>query len=246
MGAGPAGLSCAYFLARLGYRPTVFEAASEPGGMLVQAIPAYRLPREILRREIGMIEKLGVQIKTKKRMGKDFTLQSLREAGFESVFLAVGTPRGTGLGMKGGDLTGVTEAIDFLRQYNLSGKAPVGEKVVVVGGGNAAVDAARTALRLGAKSVTVAYRRTRPEMPAYQEEVEEAEREGVKFEFLASPLELVQKGGKLSAVKMRRMELGSSTRPAAGSRWRSGNPATGRMRGETAVPKASSRWRPTS
>jgi len=208
VGAGPAGLSCAYFLARLGYRPTVFEAASEPGGMLVQAIPAYRLPREILRREIGMIEKLGVQIKTKKRMGKDFTLQSLREAGFESVFLAVGTPRGTGLGMKGGDLTGVTEAIDFLRQYNLSGKAPVGEKVVVVGGGNAAVDAARTALRLGAKSVTVAYRRTRPEMSAYQEEVEEAEREGVKFEFLASPLELVQKGGKLSAVKMRRMELG--------------------------------------
>jgi NADH-quinone oxidoreductase subunit F len=212
VGAGPAGLSCAYFLARLGYRPTVYEAASEPGGMLLQAIPAYRLPRDILRREIGMIEKLGVQIKTKKKLGKDFTLQGLRDMGFEAVFLAVGAPFGTGLGMKGDGAPGVTEAIDFLRQYNLSGKAPVGENVVVVGGGNAAVDAARTALRLGAKSVTVAYRRTRSEMPAYQEEVEEAEREGVIFEFLAAPLELVQKNGKLAAVKMSRMELGEFDR----------------------------------
>ena len=212
VGAGPAGLSCAYFLARLGYRPTVFEAAAEPGGMLVQAIPAYRLPRDILRREIGMIEKLGVQIKTNKVLGRDFTLSSMKEMGYEAVFVAVGAPKGSGLGLSGDDAPGVTEAIDFLRQYNLSGKAPVGKNVVVVGGGNAAIDAARTALRLGASSVTVAYRRTRAEMPAYREEVEEAEREGVKFQFLAAPVELVLEKGKLAAVKMQRMGLGDFDR----------------------------------
>ena len=213
VGAGPAGLSCGYFLARLGYKPTIFESAAEPGGMLVQAIPAYRLPRDILRREIGMIEKLGVQIKTKKKLGRDFTLKSLKEKGFEAVFVAVGAPRGAGLGIDEGEGTSaVVEAIDFLRQYNLTGKVPVGEKVMVVGGGNAAVDAARTALRLVAKSVTVAYRRTRAEMPAYMEEVEEAEREGVKFEFLAAPVELVHQGGRLTGVKMRRMSLGDFDR----------------------------------
>jgi NADH-quinone oxidoreductase subunit F len=229
VGAGPAGLSCAYFLARLGYRPTVFEAASEPGGMLVQAIPAYRLPRDILSREIGMIEALGVDIKTNKRLGRDFTLSSLKETGYEAVFVAVGAPKGSGLGMKGAgpgqgagpgegaggegaDGAGVTEAIDFLRQYNLTGKVPVGKNVVVVGGGNAAIDAARTALRLGAASVTVAYRRTKAEMPAYIEEVEEAEREGVKFQFLAAPVDLEEKNGTLSGVKMRRMDLGDFDR----------------------------------
>jgi NADH-quinone oxidoreductase subunit F len=212
VGAGPAGLSCGYFLARLGYRPTIFEAAAEAGGMLVQAIPAYRLPRAILRREIGMIEKLGVEIKTKKKLGKDFTLKTLKEKGYEAVFVAVGASKGVGLGIEGDGAGGVTEAIDFLRQYNLSGKAPVGSHVLVVGGGNAAVDAARTALRLGAETVTVAYRRTRSEMPAYGDEVEEAEREGVKFEMLAAPLELVREKGKLTGVKMRRMELGEFDR----------------------------------
>jgi NADH-quinone oxidoreductase subunit F len=145
-------------------------------------------------------------------LGRDFTLSSMKEMGYESVFLAVGAPKGTGLGMKGDDAPGVTEAIDFLRQYNLTGKAPVGKNVVVVGGGNAAIDAARTALRLGAGSVTVAYRRTRAEMPAYREEVEEAEREGVKFQFLVAPVELAQEKGKLAAVQMRRMGLGDFDR----------------------------------
>jgi len=212
VGAGPAGLSCAYFLARLGYKPTIFEAASEPGGMLVQAIPAYRLPRDLLRREIGMIEKLGVKIQTNKALGRDFTLESLKDKGYEAVFVAVGAPRGTGMGLEHEDMPGVTQAIDFLRQYNLTGKVPVGKNVVVVGGGNAAVDAARTALRLGARSVTVAYRRTRAEMPAYMEEVEEAEREGVKFQFLVAPVGLANGTGKLSAVKMRRMSLGDFDR----------------------------------
>ncbi len=217
VGAGPAGLSCGYFLARLGYKPTIFEAAGEAGGMLVQAIPAYRLPRDVLRREIRMIEKMGVEIKLKKKLGRDFTLEGLKEKGYDAVFLAVGAPKGTGLGLKDGDgVAGVVDALGFLSAYNLTGKAPartpVGEKVVVVGGGNAAVDAARTALRLGAKSVTVVYRRTRSEMPAWAEEVEEAEKEGVRFEFLAAPLEIVQEKGKVSALKVRRMELGEFDR----------------------------------
>jgi NADH-quinone oxidoreductase subunit F len=213
VGAGPAGLSCAYFLARLGYKPTIFEAASEPGGMLVQAIPAYRLPREVLRREIGMIEKLGVEIKTKKKLGKDFTLKGLRDKGYDAVFVAVGAPKGTGLGLAAADGSeGVVDALAFLSAYNLTGKAPVGDKVVIVGGGNAAVDAARTAMRLGAKSVTVAYRRTRSEMPAWAEEVEEAEKEGVRFEFLVAPLEVVAKKGKMAGLKLRRMELGEFDR----------------------------------
>jgi NADH-quinone oxidoreductase subunit F len=208
VGAGPAGLSCAYFLARQGYKPEVFEAARTPGGMLVQAIPAYRLPRSLLAKEIQMIQKLGVKLHLGKSLGEDFTLGGLKQKGYEAVFLAVGAPAGLSLGLKKEKEAGVVEAIDFLREYNLTGKAAVGQQVVVVGGGNAAVDAARTALRLGARKVTVVYRRTKAEMPAYQEEVEEAEKEGVRFEFLAAPLELELRKGGLSAVRCRRMELG--------------------------------------
>jgi NADH-quinone oxidoreductase subunit F len=212
VGAGPAGLSCAYFLARLGYTPTVFEAADKPGGMLLQAIPAYRLPRDILANEIRGIAEMGVTIKTKKKLGTDFSLTDLKDQGFEAVFLGVGAPSGMGLGMKGEDMKGVVDALGFLKEYNLTGKAKVGKNVVVIGGGNAAVDAGRTALRLGAETATVVYRRTRAEMPAYEEEVEEAEREGVKFEFLAAPLELVEKSGRVSAAKFRTMELGEFDR----------------------------------
>jgi NADH-quinone oxidoreductase subunit F len=212
VGAGPAGLSCAYFLARLGYKPTVFEAADKPGGMLLQAIPAYRLPRDILANEIRGIAEQGVTIKTKKKLGRDFSLTDLKAQGFEAVFLGVGAPKGMSLGMKGDDMKGVVEALGFLKEYNLTGTAAVGKHVLVVGGGNAAVDAARTALRLGAASVTVAYRRTRAEMPAYAEEIEEAEREGVHFELLAAPVELIGKQGKLAAVRLRRMELGEFDR----------------------------------
>ena len=212
VGAGPAGLSCAYFLARQGYRPEVFEAARTPGGMLVQAIPAYRLPRDLLAKEIQMIQKLGVKLRPGKKLGTDFTLEELKSQGYEAVFLGVGAPAGVALGLKGEQEAGVVEAIGFLREYNLKGKAQVGEDVVVVGGGNAAVDAARTALRLGAGRVTVIYRRTRAEMPAYQEEVEEAEKEGVRFEFLAAPLEMTMRQGKLAGVRCRRMQLGEFDR----------------------------------
>jgi len=191
VGGGPAGLSCAYFLARLGYAPTVFEAESRPGGMLVQTIPAYRLPRETLAREIRMIEQLGVDIRTDTRLGRDITLESLESDGYEALFLGIGAAECVGMGIPGEDSKGVVRAGEFLRQYNIRGSAPVGEHVVVVGGGNAAVDAARTALRLGAKTVTILYRRTREQMPAYEEEIEEALLEGVELKTLTQPTEVL-------------------------------------------------------
>jgi NADH-quinone oxidoreductase subunit F len=212
IGAGPAGLACAYFLARLGYRPKVFEAEPRPGGMLVQAIPAYRLPREELAREVRMIERLGVDIETNQALGRDFTLKGLRDDGYEAVFLGVGAPTGSRLGIPGEDAQGVTEALVFLREYNIRGSVPIGQKVVVIGGGNAAIDAARTAQRLGAKSVTILYRRTRAEMPAYEEEVEEAEHEGVKLQVLTAPVEIVVKNGNVAGVKCRHMKLGEFDR----------------------------------
>ena len=212
VGAGPAGLTCAYFLARLGYKPVVFEAEARPGGMLVQAIPAYRLPRETLAREIRMIESLGVEIRTLKRLGKDFTLPKLREDGYEAVFLAVGAPDGLGLELPGSDAKGVVDSMDFLRQYNIRGSAPVGRDVVVIGGGNAAIDAARTALRLGAERVTVVYRRTREQMPAYAEEIEEAQQEGVALRTLCAPEQFTVEGGKITGLACRRMTLGDFDR----------------------------------
>jgi NADH-quinone oxidoreductase subunit F len=212
VGAGPAGLSCAYFLARLGYQPRVFEGESRPGGMPVQTIPAYRLPREILSLEVRMIERMGVTIETNQRLGRDFTLQGLRDQGFEVVFLGVGAPAGVHLGVPGEDIAGVDDAIRFLREYNIRGSAPIGNDVVVVGGGNAAIDTARSAIRLGARSVTVLYRRTREEMPAYAEEIEEAEHEGVVIKVLTAPVEIVAKRGRVSGVKCQTMTLGEFDR----------------------------------
>jgi len=212
IGAGPAGLSCAYFLARLGYRPVVFEAEPRPGGMLVQTIPAYRLPREELAREIRMIERMGVEIQCDTRLGRDITLQGLHDDGYDAVFLAVGAPRGSRLRIPGDDAEGVVDAIQFLREYNLRGSVRVGEKVAIIGGGNAAVDAARTAVRLGAESVTILYRRTRDEMPAYREEIEEAEHEGVRLETLVAPAEILVENGKVKGVNCHRMWLGEFDR----------------------------------
>ena len=221
IGAGPAGLSCAYFLARLGYKPKVFESDERPGGMMVQTIPSYRLPREILAREVRMIERLGVDIQCNQTLGKDFTLESLKEDDFEAVFLAVGAPDGSTLGLENEDAEGVTEAISFLREYNIRGSVPVGKNVVIIGGGNAAVDAARTAARLDADSVTILYRRTREQMPAYEEEIEEAEAEGVKLQLLTSPEELVVENGKVTGIRCKKMKLGAfdrsgRRRPVAG------------------------------
>jgi NADH-quinone oxidoreductase subunit F len=211
VGAGPAGLSCAYFLARLGYRPVVFESEPRPGGMLVQAIPAYRLPRELMAREIRMIESLGVEIRTNQRLGEDITLQSLHDE-YDVVFMAVGAPKGIQINLPGSNATGVAEAMSFLREYNIRGSAPVGKNVVVIGGGNAAVDAGRTALRLGAETVTILYRRTREEMPAYAEEIEAALEEGLVIKTLAAPEAIVTEHGKVSGVKCRTMQLGDFDR----------------------------------
>ncbi len=212
VGAGPAGLTCAYFLARLGYRPVVFESEPRPGGMLVQAIPAYRLPRETMAREIRMIESLGVDIRTGQRLGRDITLASLRESGYEAVFLALGAPEGLSLDVPGKDARGIVESLAFLRQYNIRGSVPVGRQVVVIGGGNAAIDAARTAMRLGAERVTVVYRRTQEQMPAYAEEVEEAQQEGVRLRVLCSPEQFVVEQGRVTGVACRRMTLGEFDR----------------------------------
>jgi NADH-quinone oxidoreductase subunit F len=212
VGAGPAGLSCAYFLARLGYRPTIFEAEPRPGGMLVQAIPAYRLPREIVAREVRMIEHMGVEVLTNMILGEDFTLKSLRASGYEAVFLGIGAPIGVGLGIPGENADGITDALSFLRTYNLRGSVPVGKNVVVIGGGNSAIDAARTAVRLGAENVTVVYRRSREVMPAYKEEIEEAEHEGVVLKVLTAPVEVISEGRHVSGIKCQPMRLGEFDR----------------------------------
>ena len=212
VGAGPAGLSCAYFLARLGYQPKVFEAEPRPGGMLVQAIPAYRLPREIVAREVRMIENMGVEILTDMMLGEDFTLKSLRAEGCEAVFLGVGAPLGVGLGIPGEDAEGITDALAFLRTYNLRGSVPVGKNVVVIGGGNSAIDAARTALRLGAEKVTVVYRRSREAMPAYEEEIEEADARRREAAAADRAVEVVVEGGRVVGIKCQPMRLGEFDR----------------------------------
>ena len=225
VGAGPAGLSCAYFLARLGYRPTVFEAEGRPGGMLVQAIPRTVCRARILAAEIRMIERMGVTIKTEQALGRDFTLAELKDQGYEAVFLGVGAPQGVGLGHAGRGHGGRGRRHAFLREYNLHGKAKVGKQVVVVGGGNAAMDAARTALRLGRRDGdgrSIAARRE--EMPAYAEEVEEAEREGREFKFLAAPLEIVGTDGKRHRREVpARWSSATSTARAVADRWPEAN-----------------------
>ena len=176
----------------------------------MQTIPAYRLPRETMAREIRMIERMGVEIVTERRMGTDFTLQSLLEDGSDAVFLAVGAPDSLSMGLPGEDADGVVQAVPFLQRYNIRGSVDVGNTVVVIGGGNAAIDAARTALRLGAGSVTIVYRRSQEEMPAYEEEVAEAIQEGVEISCLTQPIEIVKNAnGAVQAVSCLRMGLGS-------------------------------------
>ncbi len=208
IGAGPAGLSCAYFLARLGYKPKVFESEQRPGGMLVQTIPAYRLPREILAREIRMIENMGVDIETGKKLGADFTLASLKEEGYEAVFIGVGAPKGTIPRIPGIEADGVVDALQFLQTYNMRGSVPVKKKIIVVGGGNAAIDAARTAIRLGAEEVHIVYRRTQEEMPAWAEEIDMAVEEGIILNTLTNPVEILQNDGAVSGVQCIQMKLG--------------------------------------
>ena len=207
IGSGPAGLAAANDLALKGHNVTIFEALSEPGGMLRVGIPEYRLPKEILRQEIGYIQKLGVEIRTGIQAGKDVSLEELIKT-YDAVFIAVGAHGGMKLGVEGEDIPGVTEGVGFLRAVSLGEKVKVGKKVAVIGGGNTAIDCARTAKRLGAKEVTIVYRRSRAEMPASAEEVTAAEEEGIKIEFLTTPSPFSSKNEKLAEMECVRMKLG--------------------------------------
>ncbi len=208
VGSGPAGLSAAYYLAREGHQVTVFEALPDPGGMLRYGIPDYRLPRAVLDREIATITGLGVTIKTGTALGTDFTLEELFKEGYRAVFLAIGAHRSTKMKVEGEDLAGVLSGIDFLRAVTLGEPVELGRRVAVIGGGNTAIDAARTAVRLGAEEVTILYRRSRTEMPAAEWEVEEAEEEGVHLELLAAPVRLLGADGRVTAIEVVRMRLG--------------------------------------
>jgi len=205
VGSGPAGLACAYDLVRKGYPVTVFEAMPMTGGLLRYGIPEYRLPKDVLDNEIDYIRELGVEIKTNSPV-RD--LKQLFTSGYQAVFLGTGAWVSQKVGISGENTPGVMHAIDFLKRVNSGEKISLGQRVAVIGGGNAAVDAARTARRLGAGEVTIVYRRSRDEMPAESSEVDEAENEGVKLHILAAPVKVLGQGGKVTGVECLRMELG--------------------------------------
>jgi len=208
VGSGPAGLVAAYDLARAGYSVTVFEAAERLGGMLRYGIPDYRLNGEQIDKEIDVIRALGVDFKTGNRLGDDYSVKSLKDDGYDAIFLGLGAGAGAPLGLKGERAKGNLTAVDYLRAVADGKKPKIGKRVAVIGGGFTAVDAARAALRLGAKDVFILYRRTRDEMPATNEEVTEAEEEGVKVMYLVSPLRIMTKDGKVKGVRMLNYVLG--------------------------------------
>jgi len=205
IGSGPAGLTAAYYLVRLGHSATVFEALPEPGGMMRFGIPDYRLPKDILMAEIKEIEDIGVEIRTNTRVD---SIESLFEEGYNSIFVAVGAHQGFSIGVEGEDSPRVIEGVNFWRDVSLGKKVELGDRVAVIGGGNAAIDSARTALRLGAKEVTIVYRRTQAEMPANPEEIEEALAEGVQLYILAAPSRIISQNGHVEMESIR-MELGA-------------------------------------
>ena len=207
IGAGPAGLSCAYYLAVKGYPVTVFEKESVPGGMLTLGIPSFRLEKNVVNAEIDVLKELGVEFRFGVEVGKNMTLDALRADGYKAIYLAVGASKGTPAGCPGDDLKGVFTGVEFLRAVNLGKRPTIGKKVAVIGGGNVAIDVARAAVRRGA-DVTLLYRRGREEMPAADEEVAEAEAEGVKFRFLSAPVEILGEKGKATAIKVETMTLG--------------------------------------
>jgi NADPH-dependent glutamate synthase beta subunit-like oxidoreductase len=223
VGSGPAGLTAAYYLAKMGgHRVTVFEALPEAGGMLRVGIPRYRLPKDVLDAEIQMIRQLGVEIRTNRPIE---SIHSLREQGYDAIFLALGAHAGIKMAIPGEDSQGVTDCLSTLREVSLGRKIKLGESVAIIGGGNAAMDASRTALRLGAREVKILYRRSRDEMPASDEEIQEALEEGVKIEYLTAPTQMSRQDGhiKVECVRMRLGKMDDSGRrrpePVPGSRF---------------------------
>jgi NADPH-dependent glutamate synthase beta subunit-like oxidoreductase len=218
VGSGPSGLSCAYQLARRGYSVTIYEAFEKAGGMLRYGIPEYRLPREIIDAEVQRILDLGVELKTGVSIGKELTLDDLKEQ-YDAVFVGIGAHQGRTMGIPGEEGEGVYTGTDFLNRANSGKEVEVGNKVVVIGGGDTAVDAGRVALRLSSDvagmsrrlgaEVTILYRRTRAEMPAIEREIEEALEEGINIEFLAAPIKVVRdESGTMTKMVVQRMELG--------------------------------------
>ena len=200
VGAGPAGLSCAFYLRNMGYPVTVFEKEKKLGGMLTLGIPSYRLPEEIINAEIEVLKLMGVEFKTGVEIGKKISLDDLRNEGYKAIFIGIGAQKSAALGIPGDDLKGVVGGVDFMKEVNLGKKPDIkGKKVVVIGGGNVAMDVARTAIRL-TDDVTVVYRRKESDMPADKAEVAEAKAEGVKFLFEYKPVEVVGKAGKVNAL----------------------------------------------
>jgi NADH-quinone oxidoreductase subunit F len=216
IGAGPAGLTAARYLAKRGYEVIVWEELPEPGGMLRYGIPAYRLPRDILAREIEDIKNLGIKIKFNIRVGRDISFEKIKKK-YDYIFLAPGAPKSRKMGLISEDMQGIFGSIEFLRDFNLNEKdwlkreKGLGERVAVIGGGNSAVDAARCAFRLGAK-VTILYRRRKEDMPAFSEEIKAAEEEGVKIKCLVSPYKIIGDKGRVKGIICQKMKLGEFDR----------------------------------
>jgi NADH-quinone oxidoreductase subunit F len=209
IGAGPSGLSCAYFLARLGYPVTAFERLPIAGGMLAVGIPEYRLPKDLLETEIQLIRDLGVEIRTRTTVGRDITVKELMDRGYKAIYAAIGMYGDRELKVPGEDAPQVMQGVDFLTDVSLGKRVHVGANVAVIGGGNTAVDAARTAVRLGSEEVTIVYRRTQAEMPAFEDEIQEAREEGIEFIFLAAPIRIFTgKSGQVTGMECIRMKLG--------------------------------------
>ncbi|MFC1861597.1 FAD-dependent oxidoreductase [Chloroflexota bacterium] len=209
VGSGPAGLSAAYNLIKMGYPVTVFESMPASGGMLRYGIPEYRLPKDVLDAQINYIRDIGVEFKTDTTVGRDITIEDLKDEGYGAIFIAVGANKNIKLDIQGEELEGIYYGLDLLRDVNMGKKVQVGEKMAIIGGGNVAIDAARTALRLNAEEVTIYYRRSGDEMPADKREVTEAENEGVKISFLTVPTRILRNNGKVNGIECIKIELGS-------------------------------------
>ena len=209
VGGGPAGLSTAYFLRRLGHRVTIFEAMPKLGGIIRYGIPEYRLPKKILDWEIKGILDLGIEVKCNTRLGKEFSIESLRNDGFKAIFIGIGAWNDYNLGIDGENLKGCWKGIDFLSRIASGEKVAIGKRIAVIGGGNSAIDCVRTLVRLGAEEVNIVYRRTRNEMPANEVEIVAAEHEGIKFQFLAAPVKVISDtDGNVTHLEYLKMELG--------------------------------------
>jgi len=207
IGSGPAGLSCAYYLAQEGYQVTIFEKDTEPGGMLTAGIPSYRLPRKVVNAEIQLIRDMGVTIKTDVEIGKDTTVAQLREEGFKAFFAAIGTQACLKLGIEGENLEGAYGGLDYLRQINRGESVKLGKNVAIIGGGNTAMDAARSALRSGAENAFILYRRGLEEMPANAEEIKECQEEGISIKTLTQPLRFIGENQRIKVIECIKMKL---------------------------------------